>query len=539
MESPTLGVDAVGAGGLAGLAVAAVLGVGGGSVTAPAVPRFAAPQYLTTLSPTPQFAGLIIEAAADFTGDGLDDVLVGRATWPTPQRYQVQLLVNDGAGHLVERTAATFVGHVPETVFPYRVVVADFNGDKIPDAFIGDTGEDVPNPPGWQSQLILSAPGGRVVDGTPGLPQVNAYTYFTDAADVNGDGSVDLYVGNDQSLPPQIYLNDGQGHFRVLAGAIPSSLDPPANPTTGQFADVNRDGAPDLIVAGADYSAGPQVFRFPPNTAVLLNDGHGHFSVLPNALPPKPFASTGEAVDMKTPDLNGDGVPDLLIAWTKGQPYYHGRWIQVLIANGDGTFRDETATRLPQTDNVDDPITALKLVDLNRDGAPDIGTQLLPQNPPPFDPPSPFYLNDGHGVFTPLPPGDGADVGEQFVFADIDGDGGHDIVYSKDSIRFFVRRELGAPVSTLYASVSPASDVFVTTADDTSLYGIKSGVYNVVVHDRTKRDGFRLVGPGVDRRTPAGFVGRQVWRVRLRAGFVYRYQATARPKRAATFKVGR
>jgi hypothetical protein len=71
----------------------------GGSAIAPAVPRFAAPQYQTSLTSTPQFAGLIIEAAADFTGDGLDDVLVGRATWPTPERYQVTP-TSDAAGAL-------------------------------------------------------------------------------------------------------------------------------------------------------------------------------------------------------------------------------------------------------------------------------------------------------------------------------------------------------------------------------------------------------------------------------------------------------
>jgi hypothetical protein len=529
--------------GLASLALTALIGVsgvaGGSATGAASVPAFAAPQYLSSLQPTPGFASVIVEAAADFTGDGLDDLLVGRATWPTANRYQLQLLVNDGQGHLIESTAATFLGHVPETVFPYRMVVADFNGDKIPDAFVADTGEDIPNPPGWQSQLMLSAPGGRVVDGTPGLPQVNAYTYFVDAADVNGDGSLDLYLSNDQSRAPEIYLNDGQGHFHVLPDAIPSSLAPPANVTSGVFADTNRDGAPDLIVAGADYSGGTQVFRFPPNTAVLLNDGHGHFTVLPNSLPPKPFASTGEAPDMKKVELNGDGIPDLLIAWTKGQPYYHGRWIQVLIGNGDGTFRDETATRLPQTDNLDDPITTLEVVDLNRDGAPDIATELLPQNPPPFDPPSPFYLNDGHGSFTPLPPGDNADVGEQFVFADVDGDGGHDIVYCKDTIRWYVRREVGAPVSTLYGSLSATTGTALSNSDDSALNGTRAGSYNVVIQDRTKRDGFRLYGSGVDRRTTAAFVGRTVWRVKLRAGAVYRFQATSHPKRSTAFRVGR
>jgi len=527
------------------VAVAALALVGGSAgepsanVTAPGMPQFAPPQYLTAIPTTPHFAAVTTMTAADFTGDGLDDVLVTRANWPTAERYQVQLLVNDGDGHLVEQTSTVFSGHIPESVFPYRVVVADFNGDKVPDAFIADTGEDIAPPPGWQSQLILSAPGGHLIDGTARLPQQNAYTYFTDAADVNGDGSVDLYLGNTQSLPPEILLNDGHGNFRISPGALPAAIDPPANVTTGRFADVNHDGVPDLIVAGADYSAPPNVFRFPPNTFVLLNDGHGHFSVLPNSLPSKPFASTGEAIDMKTPDLNGDGIPDMLISWTKGNPFYHGQWIQVLIANGDGTFRDETATRLPQVDNVADPIVGLKLIDVNRDGAADIATQLLPQNPPPYDPPPPFYLNNGHGSFTPLPPGDNADAGEEYVFANLDGDGGHDIVYTKDAIHFYVRREVGAPVSTLYASIFPGAGTSLRKADDAPLNGVSAGAYNVVTWDHTKHNGFRLVGPGVDRRTTPAFVGRQVWRVQLRRGAVYRYSPTGHPRHLTSFRIGR
>jgi hypothetical protein len=525
--------------GVAALAVATGAAAGTArNLVAPPVPVFAAPQALGEIPTTPHFAAVISLAAADFNGDGLDDVLVARANWPTPERYQVRLLVNDGRGHLVDETTKVFQGPIPEVVFPYRVVVADFNGDKIADAFIADTGEDVAPPPGAQSQLILSAPGGHLVDATANLPQQSAYTYFADAADVNDDGSIDLYLGNTQSLPPQIYLNDGSGHFRVLPGALPAAIDPPANVTAARFADVNRDGSPDLIVAGSDYSAGPNPFRFPPNTFVLLNDGHGHFSALPGSLPTKPFAMTGEAIDMKTADLNGDGIPDVTISWTKGgTSYYHGRWLQILIGNGDGTFRDETAARLPQVDNLADPMTVLQLVDLNRDGQPDIATSVLPENPPPYDPPPPFYLNDGHGNFTPLPGGDNADAGESYVFADLDGDGGHDIIYTKDAIHFWVRRELDAPVSTLYGSVGTVASL--DASDGTPLNGAHPGAYNIVVYDGSRRDGFRFAGPGLTRVTSPAFVGRVVWHVRLRAGATYKYSSTANRKLWQSFRIGR
>ncbi len=477
---------------------------------APAVPLFAPPQYEASIPASA--AGVTTMTTADFTGDGLDDVLVTQGHWPTTERYPVQLLVNDGAGHLVNQTSSAFVGQIPETVFPYKTVVGDFNGDRIPDEFIADTGEDVANPSGWYSPLILSAPGGHLVDGTAGLPQQRAYTYYTDAADVNGDGTIDLYLGNTQTVPPEILLNDGHGQFQLSPGALPAAIDPPANVTSGRFADVNGDGAPDLIVAGADYSSGPKTFRFPPNTFVLLNDGHGRFAVLPNSLPPKPFTMTGEAAEMKVLDLNGDNRPDLLITWMKaGVSGFYGNWIQVLIGNGDGTFRDETTSRLPQTDNDGDLMPGVKLIDLNRDGALDIATQLLPH----------------------------ANVGEEYTFADIDGDGGHDIVYTTGDYRFSVRRELGAPISTLYAAIDKASYASIRVSDDSPLGGLRPGFYDVVVRDDAARDGFRLVGPGVDRHTSRAFVGRQVWRLRLKPGATYLFHSISHPRQARRFNTGR
>ena len=75
-----------------------------------------------------------------------------------------------------------------------------------------------------------------------------------------------------------------------------------------------------------------------------------------------------------------------------------GAWLQVLINNGDGTFSDETSTRLAgQHDNSDHWIAFPQLIDLNGDGKLDLLTH--------FDGSaglSPAFLNQGTGVFAPV-----------------------------------------------------------------------------------------------------------------------------------------
>ncbi len=165
-------------------------------------------------------------------------------------------------------------------------------------------------------------------------------------------------------IPPQLWLNDGTGVFSMATGRLPfplEDLDFGAY-TASEFIDVNNDTLPDLILgdAGDDLAGGS-------DSLVLLNDGTGYFSLLDNAVPPKPFAVSDYALDIHPADLNGDGYQDLLIAYTKGDPWYVGRYVQVLINNQDGTFRDETGTRLPQPDNNDPFIYQLQSMDIDRD----------------------------------------------------------------------------------------------------------------------------------------------------------------------------
>jgi hypothetical protein len=498
-----------------------------------AIPRYGPVQELVTL-PKPtghEWAPIPTTAVGDFNGDRLDDLLVTRARWPTDEPFDVLVLLNDGFGGLTDGSTS-WDGPPARTIFPYRIAVADFNGDGADDAFVADTGSDVPPFSGAQSSLLLSTGAGTVRDASGNLPRQSAYTYFTDAADVDRDGDRDLFLANTIRATPQILLNDGQGRFAVLAAAIPAALDPPANATAARFADVDRDGDPDLVVAGADVHA--DGYRFPPNTFVLLNDGQGRFAILPGALPPKPFAATGEAIDMKVLELNGDGAPDLVISWTKGVPYYYGRWLQLLVNDGRGSFRDETAARLPQADNLSTVLETIELHDVDRDGTLDIFAIVLPRAPN-WDEVAPFFLNDGTGRFTAFPGGLGTDTGNTATMLDLDGDGGLDVVFTKDALRMYVRRELAAPVSTLYATTAGGTSLETETGD--AVVRLRAGRYQVVVRDTTRRAGFRLRGPGVAKATPRAFVGRASWRVTLRPG-VYRYGATT-SRRSTTFRVTR
>jgi hypothetical protein len=115
--------------------------------------------------------------------------------------------------------------------------------------------------------------------------------------------------------------------------------------------------------------------------------------------------------------------------------------------NQDGTFRDETPTRLPQFDNNAPWIIWLYLLDLDMDGYLDIVAAPLGDQEPLF------YLNNGNGTFRPLPNVFNIGIDNLFTFLDIDQDGFLDVVWSYPSCsdgtcpeRHFIVRALGCPV---------------------------------------------------------------------------------------------
>ncbi len=385
----------------------------------------------------------------DFNSDGLDDIVIVRLQWLTYASYPLDILLNDGRGGMFVATSQLFAGPVPAVQHPSQVLVADFNGDGRSDIFVANSGYDDNPFPGYQNTLVLSTPGGKLVDACQNLPQQEDLSHSAAAADIDGDGDVDLYVGNawaGNMIPPQILLNDGGGRFTVAANRLPPVVDLDQNGfTVCEFCDVNKDGSPDLILgdAGDDIDLGHQYAT--RTSEVLLNNGAGVFTWLRGALPAKDSSPYDKATDIEAIDINRDGYMDLLIVYQR-QPSAIS-YAQVLINNGDGTFRNESAARLGSFDglwitNAGVVRPVLELQDVDRDGDLDLwGNSWDLSNPEPL-----LWLNNGDGVLRQQPFSLGLRNADwYFAFVDMEGDGGHDVLltlnFPPDHV--FVIRDLG------------------------------------------------------------------------------------------------
>ena len=218
------------------------------------LPRYSEPQFILRVSDADSYEPAL--TSGDFNDDGLDDVVITRTDSETTQTFELDILLNDGNGSLILSTSSVFSGTVPQVRQPAAMrLVVDLNGDESPDFFVPDQGLDVPPHPGHQNTLVLSAPGGKLVDATANLPQLSDVTFSAAAGDIDGDGDNDLYLGNiwgRSMIDPQILLNDGSGRFTVAENRLPASLNLTQNGyTASEFVDVNNDGFPELVLGDA------------------------------------------------------------------------------------------------------------------------------------------------------------------------------------------------------------------------------------------------------------------------------------------------
>jgi hypothetical protein len=249
----------------------------------------------------------------DFNKDGFLDILVTSYGLDDEPRFYL----NDGEGGFDERTEEAGLEGL---VGGLNTVHADYNNDGYEDVFVlrgAWLGEQGRRP----NSLLRNNGDGTFTDVTY-RAGVDSYhpTQTAAWADVNSDGHVDLFVGNESSAqidpfsgdtssanvsphPGELYLNQGDGTFEERASA--AGLDVEAYVKGTAWGDINNDGWSDLYVS---VLGGPN--------RLFVNQG-------PDADGIPRFEERSEEAGVRGPlfsfpvwfwDYNNDGYQDLFVS---------------------------------------------------------------------------------------------------------------------------------------------------------------------------------------------------------------------------------
>jgi Ca2+-binding RTX toxin-like protein len=380
----------------------------------------------------------------DVNGDGFLDLVGTSIFFPLRNKsLPVFTLINDQNGGFEPQTTDGSTVHARE------FVVADFNGDGIDDIFIADHGYDVPPFPGYRNTLLLGQEGGGFSNAPTGLPSKPDFTHSATAADIDGDGDLDLFVGNiyGGKAGPYILLNNGSAVFKVKTALLPDEITNRSKTyTTSLFVDIDKDGDADLLL-GADGAAG----------ALLINNGKGKFSLSKQKMPEGVFGAKNTiTVDAQTHDFDQNGRDEVILVGTRAKQFYTKASIQVLTAVGNnGKTVDSTNVYFDSQPTINGWMHKVQFIDLNHDGHLDIIGQVAGGQDAVV-----AYLNDGNSRYYQMDNKVLLDfAGRPLTVIDVDNDGRDELVQ--------VGSANGLYDVTVVTLLTTAGDVVGSAAKDT------------------------------------------------------------------------
>jgi tetratricopeptide (TPR) repeat protein len=268
-----------------------------------------------------QLGGLNI-LQADYNNDGCVDILVLRGGWELPQRKS--LLRNNCDGTFTDVTEKAGLAQPTST---QTAVWADINNDGLLDLYVGNEGG--PN------QLFLNNGDGTFKDISRGSgADISAFTKGVAAADYDNDGYVDLYASNYRGYNA-LFHNNHDGTFTDIAKEAGVLGTGHSFPTW--FFDYDNDGWPDLFVASYNMSLDESARTYlglPHNAGTLKlyrNLGNGAFrDVTKETGLDKVFMPMGANFG----DIDNDGYLDIYLG--TGDPTYGSLVPNVLLHNQTG-----------------------------------------------------------------------------------------------------------------------------------------------------------------------------------------------------------